>query len=91
MLDAWSLVLINGTALATGGLCIRSLVHQARKSSKLELSNLGAWSHHPMVIEAIKEKIDTLLVVDGSQTQHTGEPKAGPPPLGAGTPQTVGP
>jgi hypothetical protein len=44
-----------------------------------------------MVIEAIKEKIDTLLVVDGSQTQHTGEPKAGPPPLGAGTPQTVGP
>jgi sirohydrochlorin ferrochelatase len=40
---------------------VPELVHQAPRPAKLSLINLGAWNDDPLVIEAIKEKIDVQL------------------------------
>ena len=40
---------------------IPELVHEADVSDKLQILNLGAWNDDPIVIQAIKEKIDLLM------------------------------
>lgn len=40
---------------------IPELVHEADVSDKLQILNLGAWNDDPLVIQAIKEKIDLLM------------------------------
>ena len=40
---------------------IPELVHEANVSDKLQILNLGAWNDDPLVIQAIKEKIDLLM------------------------------
>ena len=44
---------------------IPKLVHQANVPESLSILNLGAWNDDPMVIQAIKEKIDQALVTAG--------------------------
>lgn len=41
---------------------IPKLVHEAQVPDDVELVNLGAWNDDPIVIAAIKEKIDALGV-----------------------------
>ena len=41
---------------------VPELMHRARISKDIQLVNLGAWNDDPMVIQAIKERIDQLLV-----------------------------
>jgi hypothetical protein len=40
---------------------IPELVYEADVSDELEIQNLGAWNDDPIVIQAIKEKIDLLM------------------------------
>jgi len=40
---------------------IPELVHEAEVSDDLPIINLGAWNDDPIVIQAIKEKIDLLM------------------------------
>lgn len=40
---------------------VPELVNKARVPSYIELRNLGAWNDDPLVIQAIKEKIDAVL------------------------------
>ena len=40
---------------------IPDLVHQAGVPEGFQIINLGAWNNDPIVIEAIKEKIDALM------------------------------
>ena len=40
---------------------VPELIHQARIPSDIELVNLGAWNDDPIVIQAIKEKIDRIM------------------------------
>jgi len=40
---------------------IPALVHAANVPAELEIINLGAWNDDPIVIQAIKERIDPLL------------------------------
>ena len=40
---------------------IPELVHEAEVSDDLPILNLGAWNDDPLVIQAIKEKIDRLM------------------------------
>ena len=40
---------------------IPELVHEADVSEDVQILNLGAWNNDPIVIQAIKEKIDLLL------------------------------
>jgi sirohydrochlorin ferrochelatase len=40
---------------------IPELVHKARVASDVDLVNLGAWNDDPLVIDAIKEKVDALI------------------------------
>jgi protoheme ferro-lyase len=40
---------------------VPELVHKARIPAEIELVNLGAWNDDPIVIQAIKEKIDRVM------------------------------
>jgi hypothetical protein len=40
---------------------IPELVHQANVPDELPIINLGAWNNDPIVIQAIKEKIDQVI------------------------------
>lgn len=40
---------------------IPSLVHEADISKQIKLVNMGAWNNHPLAIQSIKERINSLL------------------------------
>ena len=40
---------------------VPELIHQAKIPADIELVNLGAWNDDPIVIQAIKEKIDRIM------------------------------
>ena len=40
---------------------VPELVNKAKVPSHVELRNMGAWNDDPLVIQAIKEKIDAVL------------------------------
>ena len=40
---------------------VPDLVSSANIPANIEIINMGAWNNHPLVIKAIKEKIDVLL------------------------------
>jgi hypothetical protein len=46
---------------------IPELVHRYHFPEDIEVINLGAWNDHPMVISAIKERIDKELIAFGPQ------------------------
>jgi protoheme ferro-lyase len=48
---------------------VPELVHRARVPAKLSLINLGAWNDDPLVIQAIKEKIDVQLAAYAGEGQ----------------------
>lgn len=44
---------------------VPELVHEANIPDDIPMTNLGAWNDDPMVIEAIKEKIDQIMQANG--------------------------
>jgi len=44
---------------------IPELVHKARVPKAYPLLNLGAWDDDPIAIQAIKEKIDAVMIRSG--------------------------
>jgi hypothetical protein len=40
---------------------VPELIHKAKIPAEIELVNLGAWNDDPIVIRAIKEKIDRVM------------------------------
>jgi protoheme ferro-lyase len=53
---------------------IPALVHEARVPEGFPLVNLGAWNDDPIVIRAIKEKIDTKLAEFENPSTDLSEP-----------------
>jgi hypothetical protein len=50
---------------------IPELVYEARVTDELPILNLGAWNNDPIVIQAIKEKIDMLMECDDSRSKSS--------------------
>jgi protoheme ferro-lyase len=42
---------------------VPELMHQAHIPQDFPLVNLGAWNDDPMVIQAIKERVDALMAI----------------------------